>query len=83
MPSSVIDLTAVLGLDQPAEALTFLQISLRGVIVFVAALVVVRCGDLRVLSQKTAFDVERNGHISVVTKEHSGQRPTSARSAIV
>ena len=52
-----IDLTAVLGLDQPAEALTFLQISLRGVIVFVVTLVAVRSGDRRFLSQKTAFDV--------------------------
>jgi len=57
MPAAIPDLTAVLGLDRPAEALTFLQISVRGVIVFVATLVIVRCGDRRFLSQKTAFDV--------------------------
>jgi len=50
------DLSTALGLDQPAEALTFAQISLRGVIVFVAALVIIRLGDRRFLSQKTAFD---------------------------
>jgi uncharacterized membrane protein YcaP (DUF421 family) len=50
------DLSTLLGLDQPAEALTFAQISLRGVIVFVATLVIIRLGDRRFLSQKTAFD---------------------------
>jgi len=47
---------AALGLGQDAATLTFAQISLRGVIVFVAALVIVRCADRRFLSQKTAFD---------------------------
>jgi len=51
------DLDFILGLGQPATALTFTQISLRGIIVFVAALAIVRCGDRRFLSQKTAFDV--------------------------
>jgi uncharacterized membrane protein YcaP (DUF421 family) len=50
------DFSAILGLDQPAEALTFTQISLRGVIVFAAALLIIRLGDRRFLSQKTAFD---------------------------
>jgi uncharacterized membrane protein YcaP (DUF421 family) len=50
------DLSTLLGLDQPAEALTLAQISVRGVIVFVAALVIIRLGDRRFLSQKTAFD---------------------------
>ncbi len=45
-----------LGLDRQAADLTFLQISVRGVIVFIATLVIVRCGDRRFLSQKTAFD---------------------------
>lgn len=49
-------LDAVLGLGREAGDLTFLQISLRGIIVFVATLVIVRCGDRRFLSQKTAFD---------------------------
>ncbi len=49
-------LEALLGLGREAAGLTFLQISLRGVIVFTATLVIVRCGDRRFLSQKTAFD---------------------------
>src|SRR5262245_4776418 len=51
-----LSVDSVLGLGRDASALTFLQISLRGVIVFTAALVIVRCGDRRFLSQKTAFD---------------------------
>jgi uncharacterized membrane protein YcaP (DUF421 family) len=47
---------ATLGLTRDATALTFLQVSLRGVIVFFATLVIIRCGDRRFLSQKTAFD---------------------------
>jgi uncharacterized membrane protein YcaP (DUF421 family) len=39
-----------------AKDLTFLQIALRGVIVFVVALVMLRLGDKRFLSKKTAFD---------------------------
>src|SRR5215471_21352541 len=46
----------MLGLGQNAASLTFWQITLRGVIVFVVALAIVRCGDRRFLSQKTAFD---------------------------
>ena len=50
------NLGMLLGLGSDAAGLTFVQISLRGVVVFVAALVIVRCGDRRFLSQKTAFD---------------------------
>src|SRR5215475_486305 len=56
MPNLLLELDALLGLGREAAALTFLQISLRGVIVFFAALVIVRVGDRRFLSQKTAFD---------------------------
>jgi uncharacterized membrane protein YcaP (DUF421 family) len=49
-------LDSLLGLGRQATDLTFVQISLRGVIVFAAALLMVRCGDRRFLSQKTAFD---------------------------
>ena len=49
-------LNAALGIGQDAAALTFLQVSVRGVIVFAAALAIVRLGDRRFLSQKTAFD---------------------------
>ena len=51
-----LDLPAALGLGQEATTLTFVQISLRGVIVFMATLAIIRCGDRRFLSQKTAFD---------------------------
>src|SRR5262245_8400795 len=56
MSTLLAQLDAVLGLGREAAALTFVQISLRGVIVFGAALIIVRCGDRRFLSQKTAFD---------------------------
>jgi len=56
MPPLALDISTTLGLGRDATALTFAQISLRGVIVFAAALVIVRCGDRRFLSQKTAFD---------------------------
>src|SRR4029450_11009681 len=56
MSTVIANLEALLGLGYQATSLTFLQISLRGVVVFVATLVIVRCGDRRFLSQKTAFD---------------------------
>jgi uncharacterized membrane protein YcaP (DUF421 family) len=56
MPPFAFNLDAMLGLGRDAAALTFTQISLRGIIVFVSALGIVRCGDRRFLSQKTAFD---------------------------
>src|SRR5437870_10102586 len=56
MSNMVTNLEALLGLGREAASLTFLQVSLRGVVVFVATLVIVRCGDRRFLSQKTAFD---------------------------
>jgi uncharacterized membrane protein YcaP (DUF421 family) len=56
MPHFTLDIGTILGLDRDATALTFTQISLRGIIVFVVALVIVRCGDRRFLSQKSAFD---------------------------
>ena len=46
----------LLGLGAKPEDLTFVQISLRGVIVFVATLIMVRLGHKRSLSRKTAFD---------------------------
>ena len=47
---------SLLGLGAEARDLTFVQISLRGVIVFLATLVMVRLGHKRSLSRKTAFD---------------------------
>ena len=50
-------LLALLGADGQAKDLTFLQISLRGLIIFLAGLGLVRIGDRRSLSERTAFDV--------------------------
>jgi uncharacterized membrane protein YcaP (DUF421 family) len=45
-----------LGFGSDPKSLTFFQISVRGLIVFVATLVMIRLGDKRFLSKKTAFD---------------------------
>ncbi len=49
-------LAPILGLDLQPRDLTFLQISLRGVIVFLATLIMIRFGHKRSLARKTAFD---------------------------
>ena len=46
----------LLGLSVEPKNLTFVQISLRGIIVFLAALAMVRIGHKRSLSHKTPFD---------------------------
>ena len=46
----------LLGLGAEPKDLTFLQISLRGVIVMIFTLVIIRLGDKRSLSKKSAFD---------------------------
>ena len=46
----------ILGLGAEPKDLTFVQISLRGVIVFLATLIMVRLGHKRSLARKTAFD---------------------------
>ena len=46
----------LLGLAVEPKDLTFVQISLRGVIVFIATLVMIRMGHKRSLARKTAFD---------------------------
>jgi len=48
--------TPLLGLASEPRDLTCLQVSLRGLIVFVCAIVIVRVADKRFLSHKTAFD---------------------------
>ncbi len=54
---SILEATnAFLGLNVAPQDLSFLQISARGVVVFIATLVMVRLGDKRFLSKKTAFD---------------------------
>jgi uncharacterized membrane protein YcaP (DUF421 family) len=46
----------LLGLSVEPKNLTFVQISLRGIIVFIATLAMVRLGHKRSLSHKTPFD---------------------------
>lgn len=46
----------LLGLGQEPKSLTFLQVAVRGIMVFIIALIMVRLGDKRFLSKKTAFD---------------------------
>jgi uncharacterized membrane protein YcaP (DUF421 family) len=46
----------LLGLGVEPKNLTFVQISLRGIIVFLATLIIVRLGHKRPLAQKTPFD---------------------------
>jgi len=48
--------TPLLGLDSAPKDLTFFQISLRGIVVFLATLIMVRLGHKRSLARKTAFD---------------------------
>jgi uncharacterized membrane protein YcaP (DUF421 family) len=47
---------AILGLSTEPRDLTFLQVSVRGVVVFIATLIMVRLGSKRSLAEKTAFD---------------------------
>jgi len=49
-------LQTLLGLGIEPKQLTFLQISIRGVIVFVVTIVMVRLSKKRSLAEKTAFD---------------------------
>jgi uncharacterized membrane protein YcaP (DUF421 family) len=46
----------LLGLGARPEDLTFVQISLRGIIVFLVTLMMIRLGHKRSLARKTAFD---------------------------
>src|ERR1700756_853865 len=45
-----------LGIGVEPKGLTFLQVSVRGVIVFIATLIMVRLGSKRSLAEKSAFD---------------------------
>jgi uncharacterized membrane protein YcaP (DUF421 family) len=47
----------LLGLGLEPKQLSFLQIALRGAIVFIAAIIMVRTGDKRFFARKSAFDV--------------------------
>src|SRR6185312_702882 len=56
MHSCLDTLHQFLGLNLEPKDLSFWQISLRGIIVFIAALTMVRLGDRRFLSNRSAFD---------------------------
>src|SRR5438874_5087302 len=47
---------SLLGLGVETKGLSFTQISLRGVIVMIFTLIIIRLGDKRSLSKKSAFD---------------------------
>src|SRR5437588_4171811 len=49
-------LHTLLGIGTEPKELTFLQVAVRGVIVFIATLIMVRLGSKRSLAEKTAFD---------------------------
>src|SRR6266566_6518892 len=49
-------LQMLLGISVPPKDLTFLQVSIRGIVVFIAALIMVRLSTKRSLAEKTAFD---------------------------
>jgi uncharacterized membrane protein YcaP (DUF421 family) len=49
-------MNAQLGFGTEPRNLTFAQVAVRGIIVFIVTLVMVRLGDKRFLSKKTAFD---------------------------
>src|ERR1041385_5392585 len=56
MESFYNSLGPLLGLGVEPKQLTFLQISLRGIIVFIATLAMIRLGHKRSLARKTPFD---------------------------
>jgi uncharacterized membrane protein YcaP (DUF421 family) len=49
-------LHTLLGIGTEPRELTFLQVSIRGIIVFVVTVIMMRLGSKRSLAEKTAFD---------------------------
>src|ERR1700756_3930742 len=49
-------LHTLLGIGTAPRDLTFVQVSIRGIVVFIATLIMVRLGSKRSLAEKTAFD---------------------------
>jgi uncharacterized membrane protein YcaP (DUF421 family) len=49
-------LQTLLGLGIEPKQLTFLQVSIRGIVVFIVTIVIVRLSSKRSLAEKTAFD---------------------------
>src|SRR5215469_12983748 len=54
--ATIVILKQALGLGLPAAQITFVQISLRAIIVFIVTVAMVRVGNRRFLSKMTAFD---------------------------
>jgi uncharacterized membrane protein YcaP (DUF421 family) len=55
-PMSGNFLEMLLGLSAEPKSLSFVQVSLRGIIVMIAALTMIRLGSKRSLAQKTVYD---------------------------
>ena len=51
-----LQMNSVLGLSAEPKDLTLLQISLRGFMIFIATLIMLRLADRRFLSKRSAFD---------------------------
>jgi uncharacterized membrane protein YcaP (DUF421 family) len=69
-------LQALLGLGVEPKELTSLQVSMRGIIVFIAGLVMVRISSKRSLAEKTAFDAALMVIIaSVLARAINGSAP--------
>jgi uncharacterized membrane protein YcaP (DUF421 family) len=67
---------ALLGLGVEAKELSSLQVSIRGIIVFVATLLMVRISSKRSLAEKTAFDAALTIIIaSVLARAINGSAP--------
>jgi uncharacterized membrane protein YcaP (DUF421 family) len=67
---------ALLGLGVEPKELTSLQVSLRGIVVFVAGLAMVRLSSKRSLAEKTAFDAALMVIIaSVLARAINGSAP--------
>ncbi|HWD91431.1 MAG TPA: YetF domain-containing protein [Verrucomicrobiae bacterium] len=54
--NSFESMDAFLGIGRDPKNLTFVQIMVRGILVFIITLIMVRLGDKRFLSKKTPFD---------------------------
>jgi uncharacterized membrane protein YcaP (DUF421 family) len=68
----------LLGLGVEPKELTFLQVSIRGIIVFIATVVMVRLSSKRSLAEKTAFDAALIIIIaSVLARAINGSAPFS------
>jgi uncharacterized membrane protein YcaP (DUF421 family) len=75
--NALLDLVqALLGLGVEAKELTSLQVSMRGVVVFIATLTMVRLSSKRSLAEKTAFDAALIVIIaSVLSRAINGSAP--------